>query len=157
MKRLEESLQERYAPNSICFGCGPKNKNGFRIQSIVKGDIIVADFKPKKYYHAFRGYLSGGAISVVMDCHSNWSAAYYIMKNRGEDKIPPTVTAQYTVTFLKPTPMGIKLQLKAKCINVYTNKAEIETELIANGEVTAKAIGIFVAVKEGHPAYNRWN
>ncbi len=156
MSKLEKSLQDRYAPHSICFGCGPANKHGLRIKSRPSGDYVVADWKPKKYHHAFKEILSGGIISTLLDCHSNWSAAYYIMKKRGETEIPPTVTAQYTVTFLKPTPIDKMLHLKAKPINVYDNKAEIETTLEADGVITAKATGIFVAVREGHPAYHRW-
>lgn len=156
MKRLEDSLQDRYAPDSVCFGCGPSNKNGLRIKSRPEGDYVVADFKPKKYHHAFDGYLSGGIISVLMDCHSNWSGAYFIMKKRGIDKIPPTVTAQYTVTFLKPTPIDGRIRFRSRAVNVYDNKVEVETELYANDVVTAKATGVFVAVKEGHPAYDRW-
>ncbi len=156
MKKLEESLQDRYAPNSVCFGCGPSNKNGLRIKSRLEGECVVADFKPKKYHHAFEGYLSGGIISALLDCHSNWSGAYFIMKKRGDDHIPGTVTARYTVTFLKPTPIGKPVHLRAKAINVYENKVEVETELESDGVVTAKATGLFVAVKEGHPAYARW-
>lgn len=155
-KKLELSLQEKYAPHSVCFGCGPANKKGFRIKSKVNGENVELDFKPKKYHHVFEGYVSGGVLSVILDCHSNWSAAYYIMKKGGYDKLPATVTAQYTVTFLKPTPLDTVLHLKTHAIEIHENKAEVETLLEANGEITATAKGIFVAVRKGHPAYDRW-
>ena len=179
MKELEKSLQDTFAPRSVCFGCGPANRRGFKIKSFVLGDYVVADWKPKWYHHAFKDYVSGGVLSILLDCHSNWSAAYYIMKRLGLDSIPPTVTAKYTVEFLKPTPMedynflskvknvfafkftkpkqeDTKLHLVARALNVYDNKAEIQTEVQVNGVVTARATGIFVAVKSGHPAYDRW-
>lgn len=99
----QESLQEQYAPLSVCFGCGPSNQRGLKIRSFVEGDSLVARWTPKPYHHAFDGFLSGGVISTVLDCHSNWTAAYSLMVSAGSKAPPPTVTASIFVEFLKPT------------------------------------------------------
>ena len=150
------SLQERYAPNNRCFGCGPKNDKGLRIKSFVEGDEVVCHFRPEPHHLAFENMLNGGICGALLDCHSNWAATYQIMKNRGDDVVPCTVTAEFHVKLVKPTPMNQELVLRARTVESNEKKAIIDATLEANGEVTATCRGTFVAVKEGHPAYHRW-
>jgi acyl-coenzyme A thioesterase PaaI-like protein len=117
---------------------------------------LVADWKPEPYHEAFEGYVSGGIIGVLLDCHSNWTAAYGLMKRRGLSAPPGTVTAEYSVTHLSPTPSNVTLHLASKIVAISDNKAVVETTLEAAGTITARFKGTFVAVKEGHPAYGRW-
>ncbi len=65
------SLQEKYAPKGICFGCGCKNKEGLQIKSYVKHDLIISSWLPKQHHEAFPGVLNGGIIGSILDCHSN--------------------------------------------------------------------------------------
>jgi hypothetical protein len=71
----QRSLQERYAPNNACWGCGPANAEGLRIRSFPRGDEVVAEWKPEPRYEAFPGVLNGGIIGTLLDCHCNWAAA----------------------------------------------------------------------------------
>ena len=152
---MTESLQRRYAPRSICFGCGPANDQGLRLKSRVEGDAVVADFSPAPHHHAFPGVLNGGIIGALLDCHSNWTAAHALMTANGQDAPPCTVTADFHVKLRKPTPMT-KVTLKARVVESTEDRAVVESELLSGGEVTARCKGTFVAVKEGHPAYHRW-
>lgn len=152
------ALQDRYAPQSICFGCGPANEKGLRIKSFVEGDEVVADFTPEPHHHAFPGMLNGGIIGALLDCHSNWAACHHLMEKGGLDAPPCTVTADFHVKLRRPTPMG-PVRLRAKVTESTGDRAVVEAELLAGGpggEVTARCRGTFVAVKEGHPAYHRW-
>jgi len=151
-----QSLQEKYAPNSICFGCGPKNPKGLHIRSIPKGESLVAEWTPEPHHVAFSNIASGGIMSVLFDCHGNWTAAYFLMKSRKLDSLPGTVTAEYTVRFLKPTPVDLTWRFKAWPTKVDGYKLFVEGEVEAGGLKTATMSGLFVAVKEGHPAYHRW-
>ena len=153
---MERSLQQIYAPNGVCFGCGPANSRGLQIRSYVTDDGVIADWKPEPHHQAFEGYANGGIIGVLLDCHSNWTAAYSLMKRNGLSAPPGTVTAEYCVTHLSPTPITSTLHLVSKTIELSDRKAVVETTLEAGGKVTAKFKGTFVAVKEGHPAYRRW-
>ena len=65
----EPSLQEKYAPQSICFGCGPANDKGLRIRSFLDGGEVVLDWTPEKHHEAFPGMLNGGIIGALLDCH----------------------------------------------------------------------------------------
>ncbi len=153
-----ESLQDRYAPNNRCFGCGPANEKGLRIKSFASAssDEVVAEWRAQPHHEAFDGILNGGIIGALLDCHSNWAATYHLMKKAGAKKAPCTVTADFHVTFKRPTPMDGPLTLRARVVESSEDRAVVDATLEANGRVTATCRGTFVAVKEGHPAYHRW-
>jgi len=116
----------------------------------------VADWEPRPQHQAFGKVLNGGVIGTILDCHSNWAAAYSLMKRRKEDRVPPTVTAEYCVKLHRPTPMDRKLHLEARVTKVIGSKVTVESKLYANQRVTASFKGTFVAVDERHPAFLRW-
>jgi acyl-coenzyme A thioesterase PaaI-like protein len=151
-----KSLQERYAPENACWGCGPANAEGLRIRSFPKDGEVVAEWKPEKKYEAFPGVLNGGVIGTLLDCHCNWAAAYHLMKRAGADHPPCTVTAEYAIKLLRPTPTNGPLSLSAMIVDLSENRATVEGTLSAAEKVCATCRGIFIAVKEGHPAYHRW-
>jgi acyl-coenzyme A thioesterase PaaI-like protein len=151
-----ESLQEKYAPRNSCWGCGPANPEGLRIHSFVKGDEVVAEWMPQPKYEAFPGVLNGGIIGTLLDCHCNWTAVWHLMNKAGADHPPCTVTADYAIKLLRPTPTSGPISLSAKIVEVTTDRAVVEGTLSAGGKVCATCRGTFVAVKEGHPAYHRW-
>ena len=153
----ERSLQDRYAPSGVCFGCGPKNRNGLNLKSFPSGEGIASEWTPKPYHIAFGNFGSGGIISVLLDCQGNWAATYALMRAEGLSTPPGTVTSEYTVRFLKPSPIDKKWRLTAKATRVRGNKAEVSGELEVGGVVTASMTGMFVAVDESHPAFYRWH
>ncbi len=163
MSRIDgASLQERYAPASICFGCGPANPLGLHVRSFPDPDperegALVATWTPSADHHAFANVLNGGICGTILDCHANWSAAMAIMRASGDDRPPATVTADYEVRLLAPTPTDRPLTLRAWPTEVVgrraTSDARIET---ADGTVTATFTGHFVAVRDDHPAHDRW-
>jgi acyl-coenzyme A thioesterase PaaI-like protein len=125
-----KSLQDTYAPQNRCFGCGPANEKGLRIKSFVEGDEFVAEWLPEPHHLAFEGILNGGICAALLDCHSNWAAAHHLMKRSGADVPPSTVSTD--------------------------DRAVVDATLEARGKVTATCRGTFVAVQEGHPAFHRW-
>lgn len=152
----KRSIQEIYSPEGICFGCGPANQKGLRIRSFEEDGEFVAEWRAEGFHQAFPGVLNGGIIGALLDCHSNWAAAIYMMKKAGEEKPPCTVTAEFHVKLLRPTPVDGPITLRARVIEWTEDRATVEAELIAGGKVCDTCRGTFVAVKEGHPAYHRW-
>ena len=158
----EKSLQEKYAPENACFGCGPANPDGLHIRSFVKGNEVVAEWKSEPKYEAFPGVLNGGIIGTLLDCHCNWTAAYHLMKNAGADRPPCTVTAEYSIKLLRPTLTNGPILLSAHVVDDSASpartdgRATVEGTLSGGGKVCATCRGVFVAVKEGHPAFHRW-
>ena len=162
-----QSVQERFAPKSICFGCGPANEKGLRIRSFIAPDAadatgapygagLVCAWTPEPHHHAFDGMLNGGICGALLDCHSNWTAAIHLMNARGLAEPPCTVTAEFAVKLKRPTPMAAPVALRAKVVAVDGDKVTVDAELEAGGKITATCRGVFVAVREGHPAFHRW-
>src|SRR2546428_9898191 len=147
-----ESLQDRYAPNGTCFGCGPRNPNGLRVKSFAKGDEVVATWRAEKYHEAYDGALSGGIAGTLLDCHSNWTAAYHLMRRAAAATPPCTVTAEYSVKLLRPTPTNGPLELIARPVELEDDRAIVEAELHAGGKLCATSRGTFVAGRPGAPA-----
>src|SRR5215510_6795559 len=131
------SLQETYAPNMRCFGCGPANELGLHIRSFPQGEEVVAEWQPAKQYESFDGMLSGGIVGTLLDCHCNWTAAYYLMKRNGAETPPCTVTAEYAIKLRRPTPTDKPVRMVARVIDSTENRATVEGELIAHDQVTA--------------------
>jgi acyl-coenzyme A thioesterase PaaI-like protein len=152
----EKSLQERYAPNLICFGCGPANEKGLHLRSFPNNEEVIAEWQPRSEYEAFPGMLSGGIIGTILDCHCNWTAAWHLMKRNELDWPQATVTAEYTIRLRRPTPTDGPLRLIARVVESSADRAVIEGKLLAHNRLTATCRGTFVAVKPGHPAYHRW-
>jgi acyl-coenzyme A thioesterase PaaI-like protein len=155
----EPSLQQRYAPAGRCFGCGPANPAGLHIQSRPdpnEASVLVADFVPRREHEAFEGVVSGGILGTLADCHMNWTAASALMRARGLDRPPTTVTLEYAIRMRRPTPSDRPIQLRARVISTAEDRATVAAEVLSDGELTATATGTFVAVKPDHPAYNRW-
>ncbi len=156
---MKPSLQERFAAKSICFGCGPANSKGLRIRSLAPDDPageVTATWKAELHHEAFPGILNGGIIGSLLDCHSNWTAAWHLMNRNGLDEPPCTVTADYSIQLKRPTSTNETIHLSARVIDSKEDRATIEATLIAGGKVCATCRGTFVAVKPGHPAYHRW-
>jgi len=153
---MSESVQDRYAPRNHCFGCGPANDKGLRLKSHEEGDALVARFEAEPHHEAFDGVVNGGIIGALLDCHGNWAAALHLMRRLGQDRPPCTVTAEFNVKLLRPTPTVEEMRLEARVVESEGPRAVVDVTLQAGGKVTATCRGVFVAVGEGHPAFHRW-
>lgn len=176
--RTETAAQDRYAPNGICFGCGPANEDGLQIkshweedegeakkdvESVHDGKVFVMRFAPEEHHQAFPGVINGGILGTLLDCHSNWCAAVGLMEHHGWERASCTVTADFHVKLRAPTPAGTELTVRAWCESIGGDEdrmARVHAEVWADTErgrkCTSTCDGTFVAVKEGHPAYHRW-
>jgi acyl-coenzyme A thioesterase PaaI-like protein len=153
------SLQDRYAPQGACFGCGPTNPIGLHLASrpdVGDPDLVLAEFTPGSGHEAFAGVVNGGILGTLLDCHMNWTAAWHLMRARGVDRPPTTVTLDYAVRMRRPTPSDRPVRLRARVVEAGDDRATVEGEITSDGVVTATGRGTFVAVKPGHPAYHRW-
>lgn len=152
----EASLQEKFAPASICFGCGPANPRGLHVRSYPRETEVVASWMAEPHHEAFPGMLNGGIIGSLLDCHSNWTAAWHLMERDGLEKPPCTVTADYAIKLLRPTPTDSPVELSAHVVESARDRVTVDAVLSAAGKPRATCRGTFVAVQPGHPAYHRW-
>jgi acyl-coenzyme A thioesterase PaaI-like protein len=143
------AFQDHY-PDDLahCFGCGRLNEHGHRIRSFWDGDTSVCTFTPAPFHTAIPGYVYGGLIASLIDCHATGtaSAAAYRAQGRemGSEPTLRFVTASLRVDYLRPTPMGIPLEVRGTVVEVKARKVVVEATLSALGEVCAR--GTVVAV-----------
>jgi acyl-coenzyme A thioesterase PaaI-like protein len=151
------SLQERFAPEGQCFGCGPANELGLRIRSFEAEDgTVIADWQPRPEHEAFDGFVNGGILGTLIDCHSNWTAIAALLARGRGSVAPSTVTAEYSVRFRRPTPSDRALRLVGRAVDVAGDRVTVETTIEVDGVATSIGRATFVAVKPGHPAFGRW-
>ncbi len=148
---MESDAVQDYYPDDVahCYGCGKLNEHGHQIKSFWNGDETIAHFTPKPYHTAIPGYVYGGLIASLIDCHGTGTAALasYRAEHREIDSFPQFrfVTASLQVDYLKPTPLGIELELRGNILEIKSKKVISEIIVIANGEITAR--GKVIAVK----------
>jgi acyl-coenzyme A thioesterase PaaI-like protein len=132
-----------------CYGCGRLNPDGFHLKTVWEGDETVTRFTPRPYHIALPGYVNGGVLASLIDCHGTGSAAAaaYRAEGRevGDGPAPRYVTAALRVEYLKPTPLGVPLEVRGRIKELKERKVVVEAELSASGDVTVR--GEIVAVR----------
>lgn len=145
-----DAFQDHYPENvSHCYGCGTQNAQGHQIRTVWEGEETVSRFTPEPYHTSVPGFVYGGLIASLIDCHSTGSAAaaMYRQEGRDMDSLPPFrfVTGSLHVDFLKPTPMGCELVIRGQVKEINGRKVVIDTTVSAGTTVTAR--GQVVAVQ----------
>jgi len=155
---LEEVMQERafqdFYPEQLshCYGCGRLNQQGLQIKSYWDGEESVCRFTPKPHHIAIPGYVYGGLIASLIDCHGTGTAAAaaYRAENRSMETEPPLrfLTASLKVEYLKPTPLGVLLEVRGNVKEVKGRKVVVEATVIAKGILCARGEVVAVQVPE---------
>ena len=152
------SLQALAAPDGVCFGCGQKNEHGLQIKSYWDADDVhvIMTHAPDARYLGWPSLVYGGLISCLVDCHSNWAvmAYHYRAENRDPNTLPriDCATGTLNVKYIKPTPMGVPLKLKARVEGDVGRKTRVLCEVYAGDTLTALGDSIFFRVDIGHLA-----
>lgn len=152
---MEIKAFQDYYPDDLahCYGCGRLNHHGYQLKSYWEGDEAVAHFMPKPYHTAVPGYVYGGLIASLIDCHSTGtaSAAKYRAENREMGSDPPLrfLTASLHVNYLKPTPIDREIVLRATTKEVKGRKVVVEVRLYSGEELCATGEVVTVQMPEG--------
>ncbi|HEY7395033.1 MAG TPA: PaaI family thioesterase [Gemmatimonadaceae bacterium] len=138
------ALQDLYPDDfAHCYGCGRLNTHGLHVKSEWSDGIVTARFRPEPFHMALPGFVYGGLIASLADCHAMATAAAASMAAAGampgRDPTPRFVTASLQVDFLRPTPLGHELVLTARAVDVGERKVIVELDVSACGVVCAKA------------------
>jgi acyl-coenzyme A thioesterase PaaI-like protein len=144
------AVQDHYNDTvSYCYGCGRLNEHGLQIKSYWEGEEVVCNFQPKPYHTAIPGYVYGGLIASLVDCHciGTAAAAQYRAEGREMDTEPPLryVTASLHVRYLRPTPIDALLTIRAQAQKIEGRRITVTCSLYANGEECAR--GEVIAVR----------
>ena len=145
----QKAFQDYYTEDfSHCYGCGRLNEHGLQIKSFWDGDESVAKLLPNENHIAIPGYVYGGLIASLIDCHcvGTAAAATYKAEGRSMDTEPALrfVTASLKVDYLAPTPLGVELEIRAKVSEITKKKVIIEAKVIADNKTCAKGYVVSV-------------
>lgn len=146
----QKAFQDYYpAELSYCYGCGRLNEHGLKLKSHWDGDETVAIFHPRSHHIAIPGYVYGGLIASIIDCHGTGTAAAAAYRAEGRElgTEPPRrfVTASLRVEYLRPTPLGVPLEVRGTVEEIKERKVVVSATVSAEGEVCAR--GEVVAVR----------
>jgi len=148
---MEQKAFQDYYPDqqSYCYGCGRLNQYGLQIKSYWDGEESKAVYTPLPQHMAIPGYVYGGLIASLIDCHSTGTAAAAAYRHAGRamDTEPPFrfLTASLQVDYLRPTPLGVPLEVRGRVEEIKERKVVVSSTVIANGEICAT--GKVVAVR----------
>ena len=143
-----------YYPDSVshCYGCGRLNEQGLQIKSYWDGEESICTFTPWPQHIAIPGFIYGGLIASLIDCHSTGTAAAAAYRAEGREMgtLPPRrfLTASLHVDYLKPTPAGVPLTVRGKIEEVKGRKVVVSSTLTADGVVCARGRVVAVQVPE---------
>lgn len=148
-----KAIQDLYPDElSYCYGCGKLNEHGLQIKSFWEGNETVATFFPKEYHTAIPGYVYGGLIASLIDCHGTGTAAAAAYRNAGREMgtDPPFrfVTASLRVDFLRPTPLGTPLEIRGVVKEIKGRKIVVDATVTSNGQICAKGQVVAVQMPE---------
>ena len=149
----QKAFQDYYPDTlSHCYGCGRLNKHGLQIKSYWDGDETVCTFHPKPYHTAIPGYVYGGLIASLIDCHGTGtaSAAAYRAEGRAMDTDPPLrfLTGSLRVEYLRPTPLDGPLELRGRVKEVKGRKVVVAVTVFAKGQMRVRGEVVAIQMPE---------
>ena len=148
-----KAFQDYYPDElSYCYGCGKLTEQGLKIKSFWEGEETVAIFTPRPYHTAIPGYVYGGLIASIIDCHGTGTAAAASYRAQGREMgtEPPLrfVTAALHVEFKRPTPMGVPLEVRGQVKEIKGRKVVVTARVSAGGELCAEGEVVAVQMPE---------
>ena len=146
MPSKKTAIQDLY-PNDFahCFGCGNRNSSGHRLKSYIEGESVVAHFTPSPHHMSVPGFVYGGLLASLVDCHAMATAA---SSGIVDNVAPRYVTAVLHVEYLKPTPLGPELEIRGHATERSARKAIVELTVTVEGIVTVRANAVAVRIPE---------
>ena len=147
--KLVHAIQDEYPDDfAWCYGCGRLNEEGHHFRTGWNGEKTETIYEPLAIHKALPGFVYGGVIASLIDCHGTGSASLALHRKNGHEpgdgaEPPRFVTGSLQVNFLKPTPQGIPLRAVGTVTEIHPKKWKVETEvyagdtLCATGEVIA--------------------
>ncbi len=142
----EDAFQDSYPDElSHCYGCGRLNRDGLQLKSYWDGEETVARFRPRPNHTAIPGYVYGGLLASLIDCHGTGSASAAAGRAKPEEAPIRFVTASLHVDYLRPTPIDAELEVRGRIKELKAKKVVVSATVSAGGEVCAR--GEVVAVR----------
>ena len=154
MSDSETAIQSLYPDHfAQCYGCGRLNEHGYRLQTYWDGDETVTRFTPAAYHTAIPGFVYGGLLACIIDCHSTatGAAALYRAENRRLDDGGPAhrcVTGTLNVRYRRPTPLGPELIVRGRVVAVDGRRVTVASRIEVDDDIVVEGEAVVVEVPE---------
>ena len=153
----DRAFQDYYPENvAHCYGCGALNEKGLQIRTFWEGEESVTRYRPRPEHTAIPGYVYGGLLASLVDCHGTGTAAaaMYRQEGRPMDSLPAYrfVTASLHVDYLAPTPLGVDLEIRGRVKEIKGRRVVVEAAVFADGRKTVQGEGVAVQMPESFNA-----
>jgi len=144
----EPAFQDLYPEDyANCYGCGRNNKSGLHLKSYWDGEETVCHYTPDLHYTGgMPGFLYGGMIASLIDCHGAGTAAAAKAKESGEP-IARFVTASLQIDYKKPTPLGVELEIRGKATEIKGRKVTVDLRLLAGESLCATGSVVMIEIE----------
>jgi acyl-coenzyme A thioesterase PaaI-like protein len=137
------AIQDLYPDDfAHCFGCGRNNRAGHQLKSYIEGDDVVARVVPEPQFMSLPGFVYGGLLASLIDCHAMATAAASDLPAPLPENPPDAtryVTAALRLDYLKPTPMGPELEIRGRVTDRSEKKRVVQATVSVGGMVTVRA------------------
>ncbi len=152
---MPKAIQDYYADDvSFCYGCGRLNEHGLQIKTYWDGDETFTRFRPSPQHIAIPGYVYGGLLASLIDCHGTGTAAEALYRAQGRemDTDPPIrcLTASLRIDYLRPTPLGIELEVRGRVKDIDGRRVTVSSSLYAGGVECVRGEVVAVQVSESY-------
>lgn len=149
-KEVVQAIQDDYLEDfSWCYGCGRLNDEGYHLRTGWQGEETVTYYEPSSKHIAIPGFVYGGLIASLIDCHGTGSCALALHRKNGFEpgsgEAPPRfVTASLNVNYLKPTPQGALLKAVGKVKEIHPKKWKVDVDVFADAILcaTGEVVGV---------------
>lgn len=147
----DKAVQDYYPDDfSWCYGCGRLNDKGLQIKTRWDGNETVTEYTPRPEHTAIPGFVYGGLVASLIDCHSTGSASLALYRRDGHElgdaaPVPRCVTASLKTDFLKPTPLGKPIVIRGRIVEVGQKKVVVQSELSVDGVLCVRGEVVAVA------------
>ena len=153
MPESDHAVQDHYPEDfAHCYGCGRLNDHGLHVRTFQDGEETLARFTPRPHHMALPGYVYGGLIASLIDCHAMGTAAAASERAAGREigaaEAPRFVTGSLRVDYLRPTPLGPELEIRGRVREMGGRKVVVEATVSADGVVTARGEAVAVRMPE---------
>ncbi|MGE8204829.1 PaaI family thioesterase [Heyndrickxia sp. NPDC080065] len=152
VEKVKNAIQDHYPEDfAWCYGCGRLNEAGHHFRTVWQGENTLTIYTPKPEHMALPGFVYGGLIASLIDCHGTGSAAIALHQKNGHEvgdgsEPPRFVTASLKVDFVKPTPHGVPLKAIGTIQEIHPKKWKVDTEVYAEDTLCARGEVIAVVM-----------
>lgn len=143
---MADAIQDLVYPRLTCFGCGPANPKGLHLKSYATKDGANGSFTPWPEHDSGNGFLNGGIIATLLDCHGG-AAALWAAHEHGWHALPGAglshVTAGLDVRYLRPAPLDDTVELRAELTSLTEAEIGVVASVVFEGKVRATGTAVW--------------